>query len=370
MAALTITHVKSVTIADFTGTVTVGNSSGGTSTALATNLVRPSDWNSAHVATFSLSAADVASLFNAGNGLSISTTTSGVTISAIPVQHWEPFVFGVNNYIDLTQAADAWYFDPMFVPNGLVSGKFQMFDSRNSSHFLNTLSANSTSLGGYSITAAFRNMIAIYSQGTGSDATRINSLWTGKAEISATQSQTFAGATSGMTVSNYLTVGLLTNVDISGGSSTSTQTASGTFSTGTTSMAATKADSLITAGHAWFTGLCVDLFPFASTLAPGAYWLAYMQDTTVGGGGTTGVNRTSSGTWFNASQTRIGFNIGNFSQFKHIGQATSANSSSQAHPFQGSLLTTTTAATASLGSANLVARTIRQYVNFIQGTVN
>jgi hypothetical protein len=41
-------HVKSNTIGDFTGTVTVHNSAGGTQTVAATNLVRPSDWNSVH----------------------------------------------------------------------------------------------------------------------------------------------------------------------------------------------------------------------------------------------------------------------------------------------------------------------------------
>lgn len=41
-------HVKSDAIADFTGTVTGFNSQGSTTTIVATNLVRPSDWNSAH----------------------------------------------------------------------------------------------------------------------------------------------------------------------------------------------------------------------------------------------------------------------------------------------------------------------------------
>jgi hypothetical protein len=41
-------HVKSNTIGDFTGTVTVPSSAGGTETKAATDLVRPSDWNSAH----------------------------------------------------------------------------------------------------------------------------------------------------------------------------------------------------------------------------------------------------------------------------------------------------------------------------------
>jgi hypothetical protein len=41
-------HVKNNTIGDMTGTVTVFNSQGSTTTANATDLVRPGDWNSAH----------------------------------------------------------------------------------------------------------------------------------------------------------------------------------------------------------------------------------------------------------------------------------------------------------------------------------
>ena len=43
-----VSHIKSNGIADFTGTVTVMNSAGSTETKNATDLVRPSDWNSVH----------------------------------------------------------------------------------------------------------------------------------------------------------------------------------------------------------------------------------------------------------------------------------------------------------------------------------
>lgn len=75
-----VTHVKSNAVADFTGTVTVFNSQGSTVTANATDMVRPSDWNSAHaqVATLSGNTAGVSTLsgtnfvLQGGNGLSVS----------------------------------------------------------------------------------------------------------------------------------------------------------------------------------------------------------------------------------------------------------------------------------------------------------
>lgn len=45
---MAVSHVKSLAAADFTGTVTVFNSQGSTTTAAATDLVRPSNWNEAH----------------------------------------------------------------------------------------------------------------------------------------------------------------------------------------------------------------------------------------------------------------------------------------------------------------------------------
>lgn len=51
---MAVSHIKNVTVADFTGTVTVFNSVGSTQTANATDLVRPTDWNSAHNQYFTL----------------------------------------------------------------------------------------------------------------------------------------------------------------------------------------------------------------------------------------------------------------------------------------------------------------------------
>jgi len=45
---MAVSHVKIDVIPDFTGTVTIFNSQGSTQTLNATDLVRPSDWNSAH----------------------------------------------------------------------------------------------------------------------------------------------------------------------------------------------------------------------------------------------------------------------------------------------------------------------------------
>lgn len=79
-----LSHIKSNAVADFTGTVTVFNSAGNTTTANATDLVRPGDWNSAHnffntisgntLGTSTASGTNLA--FGATGGLSVSHSTA------------------------------------------------------------------------------------------------------------------------------------------------------------------------------------------------------------------------------------------------------------------------------------------------------
>lgn len=78
MAALS--HVKSNTIGDFTGTVTVFNSQGSTATANATDLVRPGDWNSAHNFYQTISGDTAGQSTASGTNLVIGGT-NGVSVS-------------------------------------------------------------------------------------------------------------------------------------------------------------------------------------------------------------------------------------------------------------------------------------------------
>ena len=365
---MTITHQKSNTIADWSGTVTVANSTGGTTTLAASNMVRPSDWNSGHATTLSLTGAEIASLFTFRSGLSQTTNASGMSIGIAAEEYFEPFPMLQSNSINDAPGMGTWYFYPVNIPFAMGPGRINIFCQRDSSIFLNGVSANSTSLGGMSATALFRNCLALYSQGTGANVTRLESYWTGECAVSATVSQSYAGATSGMTVSNYLTMGMISHIDTAGGTTSTGITGSGTFSTGTTSMASTAPNSLITVPQNWFTGSCMDIVPMATTIGAAVYWVGHMFTTGSGGAGTTGVNRTANYTFFNGSNSRAGQLQVNLSGFKRLGSTTSPNSTSQWVAFQGSLGTTTSNATSVLASSNLQAYSRRVYWNFVQDT--
>lgn len=85
---MTILHPKTNIVADFTGTATVYNSQGSSTTIAATDLVRPSDWNSAHVINYSLGGNTAGSqsvsglnvAFFGGNNITVSANTANSRI--------------------------------------------------------------------------------------------------------------------------------------------------------------------------------------------------------------------------------------------------------------------------------------------------
>lgn len=96
---MSIVHAKSVTVADFTGTVTAFNSQGSTTTIAASDLARPSDWNSGHNQFYTLSGnttnASTASgtnvVLQGGAGIVLGGSTGTIDIGLKPVSGWNPY---------------------------------------------------------------------------------------------------------------------------------------------------------------------------------------------------------------------------------------------------------------------------------------
>ena len=87
---MSIVHAKSVTVADFTGTVTAFNSQGSTTTVAASDLARPSDWNSGHNQLYTLSGNTAGNstvsgtnvIWQGGDGVTLSGTGSTIVVQA------------------------------------------------------------------------------------------------------------------------------------------------------------------------------------------------------------------------------------------------------------------------------------------------
>ncbi len=366
---MTVSHVKSVTIADWSGAVTVANSTGGTTTAAASDLARPSDWNSAHATTLSLTGAEVASLFNFGNGLSSTSGAGGVTAGIASAGFYEPYPQPQSNSTVVAGTMGTWTFQPFILPFAIGPGRINLFAIRDSSHFSCNVSANTSSLGAYSATALWYHNAAIYSQGTGSAVTKLTTVWTGQCAVSATRSLTLSqsGGTR-MVATNALTVGLISQWDTAGGTTSTGITTSATFSTGASTMQVSTMDSLVTLPVPWFSGSVMDVVPLTTVIPAGNYWMAQGYSTGSGGAGTTSINYTTALTNFNASNSRVVWIAENLSAFRMLGSSTSPNSSTQAVPWLGTGLNSSGA------SASLVLTDIqnyslaRLYWNFVRDT--
>jgi len=87
---MAVSHILSSPIANMTGTVTVFNSLGATTTAAATDLVRPQDWNSVHnqfmtiagntVGASTMSGTNI--VFQGGNNVTLSANAQTLVFSA------------------------------------------------------------------------------------------------------------------------------------------------------------------------------------------------------------------------------------------------------------------------------------------------
>jgi hypothetical protein len=368
---LTITHAKSNIIADWTGTVTVGNSSGGTNTVQATDLVRPQDWNSAHQVTIQLTGSEIASLFNFGTGLTSTTGAGGITVGEGLATFAEAATLLNTNSTMVALPAGTWYVEPFDARHGMARGRINILRTYNSANFSHGVVGSAASTGQATKTASFIDAIAIYSQGTGANSTRIESYWSGYNALSATQSITYSStSTNDVRVTNAITYGFIQNIDSTGGSTSTTVTRSGSLAVAASTMASTDPNSLITGGGVqdWFTGSVLVPIPFNTTLPPGAYWIGHMH-TITSGGGTTGGGNYLAGTAFNSSPGHMQLLDPVLTAFKRMGSTSVANSTSLAVPFKGHLATTTSAASSNMATADMRATTGRLYWNYIQDSI-
>jgi hypothetical protein len=208
-----ITHIKSNTLADKTGTVTFWDGSS-TGSVAATNQIRPSDWNSQHALQFTLAGNTTGNstvsgtnvIFNGAGGISIGGSNGSLMISGpaggggVTLTAWRPFELG-NNTTFSSLGVSTLYLQH-FIPDENVAFSNIEFWGRGS--FVSS-SNNNSNVG----TIRY----GLYSQETGASSTRMT--LAGSSSIvytSAYSSSTSAGATWSGNGSSYTTGGANTSV--------------------------------------------------------------------------------------------------------------------------------------------------------------
>lgn len=372
MPNVTISHAKSNIVLDYAGVVTVGNSSGGTVTMQATDLVRPSDWNSNHVASIQLTGADIASLFVFGPSFNTSSGASGITVRMGEEEIFEPFYFPLTGSTSHTPGIGTWYFDNCHIGNDYESGAI-MIPVTCGSALLNNVALSqgaATQSGVASITQAMYHNFAVYQQGNGAGASTLSTIWTGQASTGITQVKSVGVATlatSNVQVSNYATLNIPGQWDLSGNVVYSTITASGTLSVAASSMVSSSIDSLLANAQTYLSGSRMDIIPFASTIGAGNVVIAHQFWSSSGSSSTGGVNYV--GGTLMSTQVRPMLLEANLGGYRQAGKS-SSNSTSMPVPWHGIHATSQSTAWSTVATSDLRATNVRLYWNFREGAIS
>lgn len=277
---MAVSHVKSNTIADWTGTVTVGNSTGGTQTINATDLVRPGDWNSAHNQFYTLSGnttnASTASgtnvVFAASGNLTIAGSTGTIVFSAPPrdilsIYQNVPAINGTGTMSMGGGSSNVVF--PFLMPQ---DGSFSYLRMPVSMSLASTTFA--TGAAGYGSSVAQSNTVwfNIYTQGSGASSRSIQ--WLTSASTTWAFQISYSGTASTHSVSYNVTF------PAEGGVASNTQL---------TSSAQSSAVNEVPAGTANFQAMRYFDMPFATSLSAGNYFAAIQRSSTTAGGSNIGL---------------------------------------------------------------------------------
>lgn len=365
---LTVNHAKNVTVADFTGTVTVFNSAGATTTALATDLARPSDWNSAHNITFTPAASEIQGLFAATSGISKTTDANGITFGQPAIGFFEPFPLPNTNSTIGTVLSGLWHVDPLVLPAPISNGLFHypVVCGASTACFQDGAVWSATQAGSITRYHTQVDGVAIYKRGSGASTSRLESIWSNQVSWFATWQKVHSGSTtSNATLSEYLTISIPVSFDTAGGVTYTSNTGSGTVSYAASTGASTLGSSLITGPMRFVSGSRQNIIPMASTIQPGDYYIAHAYyssssvQTASGNGYSGGTNMPG--------QSNLCFLENNQVAYKRMGFSTT-NQTSCVPNWHGIMSTSTVSASSVINTSDMRTHNMRKYWFFHQTT--
>ena len=304
---MAVSHIKSDTIGDFTGTITGFNSQGSTTTIAATDLVRPVDWNSAHNQFYSLTgnttgnstASGTNVLFAGSGGISVGGSTGTIVFSVQPnytASFFEPEVFGSSTYTTETQANGTVYFRPFYLNNYLAAWHLNIphqvtSQSATTMSFSASVSSQTSSSGsgswGLSGTALFLSRV---STGTAANSSQIITFKSNTYSISQGYSMSVTWSTNASSATGSWTTsaafGYLGSVDSVGGVTTTSTGTSGssTFTSTSTNQNSFSSSAIMSFFSQHVSQVRPMMIGIGTTLSPGEYWLGHIQSTNSGSG--------------------------------------------------------------------------------------
>ena len=358
---ITAIHAFSVSITDWNAasTVVVANSTGGSTTDFASNLINPGDWNAAHNYTLNLTGSEIGSLFDAEHRVTVSSNAAGLTFGLDnQIAFYEPqpyFSASVSsNFLNGT-----WYVEPVQVIGALNSGIINRLfagGTSGSSPFgissANT-TINSGQSGGFTRTGVMYNQFGLYTRGTGASSSALYSYWSQSEMIGLSHSFSITStvATSNILygetrslsypyIYNAVTTGAGASSDtVSSYGGVVYTTASGSYTTSAAASSISKAWSATMASvHSLAQSISGSIcFPIqcGARISAGEYHIIHQFSTTTGQ--TTGAaGAFAGGSLFGSTQvfSQAIIQVQNPQAFRMLGQ-TASNSSTNWMPGHG-----------------------------------
>jgi hypothetical protein len=297
-------------------------------------------------------------------GNTISTNGSTISISQLNIDRYEPNPPLATNSTTYLQPIGQWWFQP-FEPYAPMSGGRLNFATQFGS--TSQLPRGTTSASWGSNTSGQKAMryqyslsAALFSNGAGTNSTRLESFWSGIHSFEISHNISISGAAGpNMTVSMGVTMSGLSNIDSAGASTTTTYGGSSTIASAASNIDSTANSSILSSVNNMLSNNLILPVPFNTTINPGHYVLGVAWSTASSTTGSSQVGFAAVNALGIARQSNI-------TVYRMFGR-TATNVSSQIYPGLGAYSASSAAPPTTIAHTNIrtLATNAVHYVNWI-----
>lgn len=302
-------------------------------------------------------------------GIILSTNGSTLTISGPNLTNFEQFP--LTSTTSFAPGAGSWYFQPVQIPANISGGRVNRLFSMGANASNGVLGAtasasfSSASTGSRSISCLYVNSIALYTLGSGTNSTRLESIWSNSFSLGINQSVSVSsGGATTLSITNAATISYIASIDANGAYTTASATGSSTRTTAAASMASASMTAGLSNLINILSGQVVMPIGFNTTVTPGNYWFAQCWNMSSTTGGTIGTAFTQVNQVALSVPTELG------SVYRIWGQ-TVTNANSQIEPGHGIFSTTSASPPSTIAFSQIgsIGSGLIHYMNWVNSTI-
>lgn len=218
------------------------------------------------------------------SGISISTNGSTITVYATPVcGYLEPYP--MTNTALLGPTAGSWYLAPFVAPEVLSGGRINLLHQNTSTAALfrdiTGASYHSNSTGTLQQSYTYSKVVALWSQGSGTNSTRLESIWSNSFSFGWSKDvRVSLSQASNINISVSHSISYISEIGSDGAYTLNQFASNRATSVANSSTASNWGDSIFASGRNMVSNSIIEPIGFNTTILPGAYWLGFAWSTT------------------------------------------------------------------------------------------